>query len=272
MNAIPSLFGFVSSAIPAFNLKTRSSLFCPSRRPLTWNVISSCGWSSSKRQILFLSVGLIGASLTTNPNGYLASISYRLKMPNWVAECLTPSDLHAKGSGVSRKRSSFKADPQVPENFRARLADYKAASGLGLNRGHLSAASHHRASQEKMDESFLLSSNIVPQSRVMNGGDWLRLERLHQALVTTAGDCLLYILQGPLWIPRKDEESGQMKLECFAIGPNQLLVPTHIFKAAKLISGGVESSAAFLMPNKPLHTNDDLFYKVVMTRCIIRRG
>ena len=182
--------------------------------------------------------------------GYLSDLSLKLKMPKWVSEQLQLGLCRR----ATRDKCKFGLDPEVPKDIQATLADYKG-NKLGLSRGHMSAASHHIHSQLAMRQTFYLSSNIVPQNAVLNGGDWLRLERLHQKLGRLYKDCPLYVIQGPLWLP----SCRQIRMT----GPNKLLVPTHFFKAAKLFDGAAEASAAFLIPNKPLRTNNDLNdYKV----------
>ena len=74
--------------------------------------------------------------------GYASSLSYRLRIPNWVAEHYSASDVD--GEGVDRKHSKFAADPEVPAAFRAGNEDYR---GSKLSRGHLAPAGAHKTSQ-----------------------------------------------------------------------------------------------------------------------------
>ena len=192
--------------------------------------------------------------------GYLSDISLKMKMPVWVAEQLQSCACRR----AYRNKCSFRLDPSMPKEEQATLADYKK-NKLGLSRGHMSAASNHLDNQQAMKETFYLSSNIVPQNAVLNGGDWLRLERLHQKLAKEYERCPLYIIQGPLWLPNCTTVRMQ--------GPNKLIVPTHFFKAAKLFDGATEASAGFIVPNKPLRTDDDLSkYKVDVRQIELTAG
>lgn len=181
--------------------------------------------------------------------GYLASISYRLKMPNWVAERLDHTS-HIKIG--SRKKAKFRPDPQVPDSFQATDRDYHSS---GWSRGHLAAAGLHSQSQSNTDETFLLSANIVPQDIKMNCGDWLRLEKFAASLVKDQPDRVIWSLSGPLWIPTVDSKTGQRYITHEVIGDNDIPVPTHLFKILALeICGKAVSSSAFVMPNIPLNT------------------
>ncbi|KAG5510708.1 hypothetical protein GH5_06929 [Leishmania sp. Ghana 2012 LV757] len=141
--------------------------------------------------------------------GYLASLNYERRIPNWVMEVVdyrrlpsrrrssspaapatsggdaaqgeeeegvddTPSDRE-----VSRNRSNFYADNTVPEAFRVGPDSY---TSRGMSRGHLAAAQLHKASQAEMDATFNMNANIVPQDMTLNAVDWLRLESLTRKL------------------------------------------------------------------------------------------
>jgi len=93
--------------------------------------------------------------------GYVASVNHRTRIPDWVAEHLTrDGEAAAATSGADRKHSRFKSAAELPPMWRATNEDYR---GSGFSRGHLAPAGAHRGSQQELDETFLLSSNIVPQ-------------------------------------------------------------------------------------------------------------
>ena len=146
--------------------------------------------------------------------GFASSLSYRLRIPNWVAEHYTTTD--ADGAGVDRKHSRFGSDEAVPEIFRATNADYR---GSNLSRGHMAPAGAHKQSQECLNETFLLSDNIVPQELSNNGSDWLRLERWSKALVkpkkAAGGEegarfTDVYVVSGPLFLPETASPTGSI--------------------------------------------------------------
>ncbi|AYU76688.1 endonuclease G, putative [Leishmania donovani] len=142
--------------------------------------------------------------------GYLASLNYERRIPNWVMEVVDYRKLHSgrrpsspaaaaanrdddaaqaaddegsdgsRGGGdVSRNRSNFYADDTVPAAFRVGPNSY---TSRGMSRGHLAAAQLHKASQAEMDATFNMNANIVPQDMTLNAVDWLRLEGLTRKL------------------------------------------------------------------------------------------
>lgn len=198
-------------------------------------------------------------------SGFCSSVNFRTRVPSWVAEHLSASS--ADDPAADRKHSRFRPDPSVPERFRATNEDYR---GSNLSRGHLAPAGAHKESQASLDETFLLSSNIVPQELSNNGSDWLRLERWTKGLLRSHSD--VYVISGPLWLP--DAPAGgadgeaptarsrpeRKRVSYDVIGPHEVAVPTHLFKvvAACTTPGAPPSVSAFVLPNGPLRGHPDL--------------
>ena len=67
-------------------------------------------------------------------SGFVASFDARTRNPRWVLEVINPRTMSGPGN---RRRSEFVEDAEMPERFRAKLADYR---GTGYDRGHLAAA------------------------------------------------------------------------------------------------------------------------------------
>ncbi|KAG5510296.1 hypothetical protein JKF63_07624 [Porcisia hertigi] len=141
--------------------------------------------------------------------GYLASLNYERRIPNWVMEVIdhrklrsgrrppSPTAAPTSGNGgaqgeeeegcddsrgsdeVSRNSSVFYADNTVPTAFRVGPDSY---TSRGMSRGHLAAAQLHKSSQAEMDATFNMNANIVPQDMTLNAVDWLRLEGLTRKL------------------------------------------------------------------------------------------
>lgn len=181
---------------------------------------------------------------------YTTSINYRFKMPNWVSEKLTSSSVADKSG--NRGNSDFHPDDSVPESFRAGNNDYL---GTGWSRGHLARSENHRSSQQVTDETFLLSSNIVPQDLSMNGCDWLRLENFALNLAQPS-DSTVYIVSGPLWLPEQVNRKLMTTYE--VIGKKNMPVPTHLFKILMIDDARGKATAAFIMPNRPIVDNKPL--------------
>ena len=108
------------------------------------------------------------------------------------------------------------------------------------------------------EETFLLSSNIVPQDLSMNGCDWLRLENVALSLAQTPASNV-YIISGPLWLPEKNA-SNKFVTTFEVIGKKQMPVPTHLFKILMIDDFRGKASAAFIMPNRPILEHKPLSY------------
>jgi DNA/RNA endonuclease G (NUC1) len=162
---------------------------------------------------------------------YVSSVNFRTKCPNWVAEHYTnlnTEDSHdLSPSKISRKGIEFKGDVALPKPFRALPADYV---NTGYSRGHLATAASHNRRDLDLLETFLLTSNIVPQDNTMNEGDWAKLENLTRQL------CKHYshvrTITGPLYLPTMHE--GRQVVQYDVLGKNQIHIPTHLFKVVYL--------------------------------------
>jgi DNA/RNA endonuclease G (NUC1) len=109
---------------------------------------------------------------------YISSIDYGRRIPSWVGYSLS-RDYLSKCSfqpTSTRTRSEFKSECQIaPKQFRATNEDYFDS---GWSRGHMAPAGDHKyGTQLAMDETFILSANIVPQDLDNNGNYWYRIER-----------------------------------------------------------------------------------------------
>ena len=73
--------------------------------------------------------------------GFCASLNYRTRIPNWVAEHLTNAPAE---ESASRERSKFRQEEVVPSIFRASNSDYRDSD---FSRGHLAPAAAHKHTQ-----------------------------------------------------------------------------------------------------------------------------
>ena len=99
------------------------------------------------------------------------------------------------------------SDEAVPQPFRATNEDYR---GSALSRGHMAPAGAHKQSQDGLNETFLLSSNILPQELSNNGSDWLRLERFERALTVLQRMALVLILELSEYAPASMQQQTTM--------------------------------------------------------------
>lgn len=143
-------------------------------------------------------------------DGFAVLHSGVTKTPVFAAQRLSRKAL----AGVKRQRSDrFFADARLPRSERAELDDYKRS---GYSRGHM-AASGDMATEEAMAQSFSLA-NMVPQSIRHNSGAWSKIEQDTRKYVQrAAGD--VYVVTGAVFGDGSER-----------IGPNQVGVPSHLFK------------------------------------------
>lgn len=139
------------------------------------------------------------------------------RIPRWVTYRLTMSDLH----DAAKRKDHFRADPELPEDERAELADYR---GSGFARGHMAPADDFLRSVAAMDATFVLS-NMSPQIGGLNSGRWRVLESETQTLARNV--CDIWVTTGPLFL---DASLLPVRPKRF-IGPDHVAVPTHFFKA-----------------------------------------
>ncbi|KAH8608013.1 putative DNA RNA non specific endonuclease [Trypanosoma vivax] len=151
--------------------------------------------------------------------GFIASLNYERRVPNWVLEYLPGSGPAAEApsgsddalappvaEGGRREGMRFFADAAVPEAFRVLPNDYGSGTAhqrhaRGLSRGHLAAAQFHKGSSEEMAQTFNMNANVVPQDMAMNAVDWLRLENLTRRLQRQY-ERGLWVVTGPVFHPR----------------------------------------------------------------------
>jgi len=181
---------------------------------------------------------------------YIVSYNRRLRHPNWVLEHLTSETLK-RGEGVDRSKSRFLEDLNIPEKFRAKLADYVKS---GYDRGHMAPASDAKSSQEAMDQTFLLS-NIAPQvGNGFNRDYWAHFEEFCRRLIYKEDFKNVYVFTGPAYLPKKDEnDKWYVKYEMIG----SIAVPTHFYKVILAVrddpsqsSGHFYALGAFLIPNE----------------------
>ncbi|CAF1498150.1 unnamed protein product [Rotaria magnacalcarata] len=188
-----------------------------------------------------------------DPN-FAVCYDQRTRVPLWTLEHLTRETI-TMGKNVDRGNSIFREDNRIHTFFRSTNQDY---SGSGFDRGHMIPSADHRSSQESMNNTFFLS-NIAPQvGKGFNRDKWAHLERYARALVKhyIGG---LWILTGPLYLPRLDPTDNKLYVKYQVIGPNQVAVPTHFFK---IIIGqqkdGQLDIYSYLMPNEPIDKDTPL--------------
>lgn len=161
--------------------------------------------------------------------GYTLSYDADFKTPQWVAWTLDKR----KVGGTVKRADKFVPDPDV-RGAKAYPADY---TNSGYDRGHIAPAGDMKWSAEAMTESFYMT-NICPQNRNLNRGDWKDLEELERDWATAHGT--LYIAAGPVYESKCPQR----------IGAHRVAVPDAFFKVLLLGYPGAPKAFAFLFPNK----------------------
>lgn len=191
--------------------------------------------------------------------GYVSSVNYERRIPNWVLERImhtpsekgktTPSDEDGEKE-VSREGVTFFSDPETPVMFRGTNPDY---AQMGYSRGHLAAAQFHKnGTQSEMNGTFNLSTNVVPQDMTMNACDWFRLESMTKKLSKEFPKGL-FVVTGPLFVPTVDTKEGTKVISYRLGGKNDVAIPTHMFKVLLGVrEDNTKGIAAFVMPNRPI--------------------
>ncbi|KAG8179637.1 hypothetical protein JTE90_007367 [Oedothorax gibbosus] len=195
--------------------------------------------------------GFPGLDTVRSRKSYVLSYDRRNRVPHWVIEHLTPQQV-VRDASVSRAKSEFFEDASVHPFFRATHADYR---GSGFDRGHLAAAGNHAHSQDALDDTFVLS-NVAPQvGKGFNRDTWNRLEKYVRKKARQHKNT--YVCTGPLYLPRF-EEDGKKYVKYRVIGPHDVAVPTHFFKAVLCEREGdaLFELETFVLPNAPI--DDDV--------------
>lgn len=149
--------------------------------------------------------------------GYTVSYDPQTKLPVWVAWELTPDRLV---NNVKRPTQAFHEDIDVPEP-RVQTYDY---INSGYDRGHMCPAADNKWDATAMYESFLFT-NICPQNRNLNVGDWNEMENQCRRWAEKYGR--IYIVCGPILY------KGSHK----TIGKNRVVVPEAFFKVVLCMKG-----------------------------------
>jgi DNA/RNA endonuclease G (NUC1) len=198
---------------------------------------------ASSRHLAF---GVPDAEHLSEHLGYVASLNYKTRTPNFVVEHLTRERLAIEDG--DRKFSTFHPNQTVFPLFRAGNEDYLRS---GFSRGHMAPAGNHKFSQPEMDDTFMLNDNTVPQDFDNNAYYWRRVEIFARELTGAFDE--VFIWTGPLWMNGPD---GYTRFR--QIGRNHVWAPTHLFKVIAARDVAADGQArdenvfvgAFIIPNE----------------------
>lgn len=160
--------------------------------------------------------------------GFTASYNHSTLVPNWVAYDLTSEETQ----GEYTSGSNFSRDPHL----KGRQASREDYSHSGWDKGHMAPKADLKWSEKAWWESHYFT-NICPQDRKMNGGDWNRLEQLVRRLARQYGN--VYVVCGPIFDSCVHGTIGQAMVQ----------VPDAFFKALLVPVDGSYQAVAFVMHN-----------------------
>ena len=174
--------------------------------------------------------------------GYTASYNKNTRNANWVAWHLTKA--HTDGSW-KREGMPYEADDEV-KGPRQETDDWYNHN-LPIDHGHLCPAADNKWDKEAMAQTFLLT-NMCPQNRALNRGDWEELESRCRGWARHYGE--IYICAGPLFYTKNYT----------TIGTNKIAVPDAFFKVV-LCMKKHPKALGFIYPNEG--TNHKMDHYVV---------
>lgn len=161
--------------------------------------------------------------------GYTLSYDADYKTPQWVGWTLTAE----KAEGTVPREKNFYPDPDV-RGAKAYPKDY---TNSGYDRGHMAPAGDMKWSQQAMLESFYLS-NVCPQNKNLNRGDWKELEELERQWALSEGT--VSITAGPIYSKKNPPR----------IGANKVAVPDGFFKVILVNYPDAPKAYGFIFRNE----------------------
>ena len=161
--------------------------------------------------------------------GYVVSYNPETHIPNWVAWQLTES--HTTGP-YKRKGIEFQEDNEA-EGVKVNTFDY---SRSGYDRGHMCPSGDNKWDKTAQQQSFLMT-NICPQNRNLNAGDWNEMENQCRKWAKQYGR--IYIVAGPILYNQKHKTIGKAKV----------VVPEAFFKVV-LCMEGTPKAIGFIYKNE----------------------
>ncbi len=161
--------------------------------------------------------------------GYTVKYDADFKTPQWVAWSLTAE----QAQGTVPREKEFLPDPDI-RGAKAYTKDY---ANSGYDRGHMAPAGDMKWSATAMKESFYLS-NVCPQNRNLNRGDWKELEELEREWAISHG--VVNIAAGPIYYTSTPTR----------IGNNKVAVPDAFFKVILVDYPDAPKAYGFIFKNE----------------------
>lgn len=173
-------------------------------------------------------------AIAVSHTGYQLAFSPSTMCPIYVAWTLSSYRL----GDAKRYTGSFRIDTQLPKSCQIKHEDY---TNSGYDRGHMCPAADNSFSDELMKESFYMS-NICPQNRSLNAGDWSELEDQCRQWAQDY-PYPLHIVAGPIFDTPNYTTIGQA-------GRPQIAVPDRFYKVLLTVTPTGARTLGFIYPNE----------------------
>ena len=181
-------------------------------------------------------VSIIEGEKIINHLGYTVSFNSLNKIPYWVAYELTKEE----ADGTVKRDNGFYPDPELPLAMQATFDDYR--NDNMWDKGHMAPAGHMKWDERAMRESCYFT-NICPQNRNLNNGDWKSLEEKCKSWAIKYGS--IHVICGPI--------IGSMKNGTLGVG--KVVIPDAFFKVILAKSVDKYEGIGFVFDNKAGHRN-----------------
>lgn len=165
-------------------------------------------------------------------HAYILSYNNETRCPNYVAWKLTKERLTPN----VERTDFFVEDEDVDLDYRVKHSDY---SNSGYDRGHMCPAADNRFDMTAMEECFTMS-NICPQNRTLNAGDWNDLEEKCRRLARKSD--AVYIVCGPIFNGGNKRYIGKRK-------KHKIAVPDKFFKVILVNNNDTYMAIGYVMDN-----------------------
>lgn len=237
--------------VPASGRKVRPAIFVEEPR-----VISGAQRAQIEKHCGKLGMPVVraawGRTRLVTRDGYVLEHADFDRLPLWVAEHVRAEQL----TPVPKyRRPRWKAEPQLPKGVRAENEDYQGLKDV-YDRGHL-APNADFGTKEARDQTFYLS-NTVPQDSMNNRRVWERIERQVRAWIEKRGEAFV-VSGGFFHDPEEETGAADGRVEYSTIGPNEVAVPTHLYKIVLAPAGGGRWEViAFVVENRAYPAPFDL--------------
>ena len=190
--------------------------------------VCSCEFSLPQTTLMELPAYSVTDNIIEH-EGYVLCYNTGTLTPDWVAYEMTAEEC---AGHLDRDSFNFRMDPSW-SGTQAMREDY---ANSGWTKGHMACAGDFHWDEDAMKETFYLT-NICPQDKTLNAGDWNYLEKKVRSWAKKHGS--VWVVSGPIAGSGKYGRIGERGVE----------IPDAFFKAVMYEKNGKYHAIAFIMGN-----------------------